>query len=297
MVVAEVQSLSWVGQAMFKIKFLLFISIISVLFALPFYSYAASGDYNRVINLAGKQRMLTQKMSKEVLLVALDVGKAANLENLKYTRDLFDKTLLGLRHGDTAMGLPTTYQRVILTGLDKVDILWRDFDLALSAVLHSGSASAPAVERIAKKNLPLLWAMDDVVKLYEIDSVLHQVKPQLASAINIAGRQRMLSQKMTKEYLLIALGLDVDENKRNLQATIDLFDVSLKGLLHGDASLRLIPAPETVSVQLNVVQSIWDEYRKILESEVTPENIEVVTRINVELLTEMDRAVSMYESL
>ena len=33
---------------------------------LPLPALAADVDYSRVINLAGKQRMLTQKMSKEV---------------------------------------------------------------------------------------------------------------------------------------------------------------------------------------------------------------------------------------
>ena len=54
---------------------------------------SANANYNRVINLAGKQRMLTQKMTKEFLLFALEVDQAKNLRSLRATRNLFDRTL------------------------------------------------------------------------------------------------------------------------------------------------------------------------------------------------------------
>ena len=38
-------------------------------------------EFGVVINLSGKQRMLTQKMSKEVMLIALDENKSENLKN------------------------------------------------------------------------------------------------------------------------------------------------------------------------------------------------------------------------
>jgi len=95
----------------------------------------ASGDHGTVINLSGKQRMLTQKMSKEVLLVALDVNKDENLTNLRATRDLFDKTLVGLRDGDEELGLPHTKKPKILKALKKVEDLWEEFDVAYLKLL------------------------------------------------------------------------------------------------------------------------------------------------------------------
>ena len=58
-----------------------------------------------VINLAGRQRMLTQKMSKE----ALGVHKGDNVETyrtqLKQTASLFDKTLKALMNGGETTGI------------------------------------------------------------------------------------------------------------------------------------------------------------------------------------------------
>ncbi|MCP4371929.1 MAG: chemotaxis protein, partial [Deltaproteobacteria bacterium] len=58
-----------------------------------------------VINLAGKQRMLTQKITKESLALSQGTGTK---ESLKKTAELFDKTLKGLKSGDNELGLPPT---------------------------------------------------------------------------------------------------------------------------------------------------------------------------------------------
>jgi len=78
----------------------------------------SAAEYGVVLNLSGKQRMLSQKMSKEVMLINLDYKKDINLENLKKTVSLFDKTLKGLRDGDESLGLPPTTSRRILRQID-----------------------------------------------------------------------------------------------------------------------------------------------------------------------------------
>ncbi|MCK4442577.1 MAG: type IV pili methyl-accepting chemotaxis transducer N-terminal domain-containing protein, partial [Sulfurovaceae bacterium] len=55
-----------------------------------------------------------------------------------------------------------------------------------------------------------------------------QTKQQSGTVINLAGKQRMLTQKMTKEALFIAKGIDVKENIENLKKTVSLFDKTLK---------------------------------------------------------------------
>ena len=63
---------------------------------------------------------------------------------------------------------------------------------------------------------------------------------ELATAINLAGKQRMLIQKMTKEALLIHANLEKDKSIKRLKESSTLFDKTLKGLINGDKSIDLV---------------------------------------------------------
>ena len=47
-----------------------------------------------------------------------------------------------------------------------------------------------------------------------------------STVIDVSGRQRMLAQRMSKEFLLVVKGIDVEGNQRNLQGTVDVFHSS-----------------------------------------------------------------------
>ena len=264
-----------------------------ILFA-PATSY--SFDYQKAINLSGKQRMLTQKMSKEVLLVALDIDKEANLKNLKATHDLFDKTLKGLKDGDASLGLDATKKPKIKKQLDKVAGLWADFSKPIQGVISAGSASADQVGAVASNNINLLKEMNKAVKFYETDAAGKDVNPALAVAINLSGKQRMLTQKMTKEYLLVLNGTDADANKENLKGTVGLFDKTLNGLIAGDDSLGLPAAPnDEIKAQLEKVKGMWAGFKSQIEAGESAK--QQVANDNLPLLKEMNAAVQMYEKL
>lgn len=285
------------GAAM---KTQIFILIFALFMSLPTHAVASGYDHNRVINLAGKQRMLTQKMTKEALLIALDIDAQINLKNLKSSYDLFDKTLKGLRDGDSELGLSETVQPNILNGLNQVDVLWFEFSKTIQEIVQRKTVSSTDIEMMADKNLPLLWAMNDVVKLYEIDAAKTIFNPKLAIAINLSGRQRMLIQKMTKEYLLIHKGYDPEENKKNLKNSMALFDLTLDGLIHGNQDMQLVPAPSgEIEDQLKIVERLWREMRKQLMSDepATRQALHDLAINNVLLLHEMNKAVGMYEAI
>lgn len=254
------------------------------------------------INLSGKQRMLTQKMSKEILFIAAQYEVGANLKSLEETSALFDKTLKGLMTGDAELGLDLTEDRRILFQLKKVDDLWQPMKVIVDDVLVSKKVSSEQVSQIAEMNLPLLAQMNKCVKLYEKASLSigSEMEPSLAVAINLSGKQRMLTQKMSKEFLLIANKVDVAKNKEQLFGTIMLFDQTLKGLLEGDEVLELKKTenPEIVK-QLQAVQGLWEAFRPIVEKavndDVSASDMETLFRKNIPLLKEMNKAVVLYE--
>ena len=77
------------------------------------------------------------------------------------------------------------------------------------------------------------------------------------SAINKAGRQRMLSQRMAKAYFQIGQQIDVDRSKKVLDASIAVFDRQLVELKN------YAPTPEIKETYLKLERS-WLAYKDVL---------------------------------
>lgn len=132
--------------------------------------------------------------------------------------------------------------------------------------------------------------------------------------INLAGRQRMLSQKMSKECLtylhLVMMGdKEVEKDKASLLNTMEVFEVTLLALIQsGEAPLTLdlngrkrqVPAAtDETLVQLEKVRTMWVPFKAALLRAITTqkeEDIQVVLAQNLPLLKEMDLAVGMMQN-
>ncbi len=131
-----------------------------------------------VVNLAGRQRMLSQKMTKEALGVAKDAeDQEAYRKALSGTAGLFDKTLSALLDGGETVGgggdpvtLPPTTEEQIRAQLAEVQTIWSPFHEAVRAVA-SGDPGTPqfgeALALIEAKSIPLLKTMNKAVGMYE----------------------------------------------------------------------------------------------------------------------------------
>ena len=126
-----------------------------------------------------------------------------------------------------------------------------------------------------------------------------------SAVINLAGRQRMLSQKMTKEILLFTQGACSAEN---ILKTVDVFHQTLKALTYGGkAPLNLVqtqfttlPVPETRNAvaQLQRVESIWGPFSENVTrflKEKKASSLAYLKDHNVILLEEMNRAVFLMD--
>ena len=100
-----------------------------------------------VINLAGRQRMLTQKMTKAVLGVARDPSSNYR-EELREAAFLFDTTLTALLdggsapHGSEVVSLPPTMNAALRTQLRVVTGLWGRFQQDLATLWTEERESA-----------------------------------------------------------------------------------------------------------------------------------------------------------
>ena len=265
----------------------------------PALAIGDSVDAKRKINIAGAQRMLSQRIAGKVCLAAQGIEAEKNGDLARAAADRFGTALVALRNGNADLGISAEAEPSVLVALAAVDTLWKDYLPAMEVTLETPAT----LKQIAAKALPMLLATHKVVVALETANADTSVDPFLARGLNVSGRQRMLTQRALAEACLLSAGHDVSLNAASLKATIALFDDSQTGLIDGNDTLGLQPAPTPeLQAQLEKVTSLWMPMREILLKAAggTPLSADELGALSASLdavLKEANAAVSMYEGL
>jgi len=138
-----------------------------------------------IINIAGRQRMLSQQISKEILLLQIKKTKtgAADPELSKKIREkikIFDITLTALQNsGDAPLSIDlenTKYRKCPKAGepafsqLKQVDKIWKEFSGHADAVLRNGEKFDESLKWIVENNSLLLKEMNTAVTMMQKQS-------------------------------------------------------------------------------------------------------------------------------
>lgn len=249
----------------------------------------------KIINLSGRQRMLTQNMSKLTLLIQLNVQKKKSIEALKKLSALYNTTLMAFKNGNAEMGVPKATNKRVVEQILKVEASWKLFYGHIQTIIE-GKDSGESFKYIMANNVPLLKSSNELVKRYEKSNTSENyLEKSRLRVVNVAGRQRMLTQKMTKEKLLYLRGNK--EVRQDLLKTIKLFDDSLKALILGDKNKMITKATNPkIRKQLAVVEALWKRLKPLYvkKKNSTKEMAYIITK-NTVLLKEMNKMVKMSE--
>ncbi|MDH4134383.1 MAG: type IV pili methyl-accepting chemotaxis transducer N-terminal domain-containing protein [Gammaproteobacteria bacterium] len=153
-------------------------------------AFAQKGDAGLMsqINKAGRQRMLSQRIAKAYFQIGLNVRRDEAGEQLKAAVNDFDSQLVSLKNA--APSAP------VADAVRIVDELWKPYREAVLAPY-----SQEALLKVMSLSDDVLAASQTVVEKLEAQST-----ERVARIVNLAGRQRMLSQRLAKYYLLRELG-------------------------------------------------------------------------------------------
>ena len=254
---------------------------------------------NYTINLAGKQRMLVQRMSKVALLISLGIETQKNSKKLESFAKLYDQTLKGFKKGDKDLELTATENKDVLKQIDEVEKKWKPFYENVQKVVADGAKSKDAIDYIIENNEEMLSISNDLVTNFEESNKdLDYLSKFRLRVVNLAGRQRMLIQKMTKEKLLVN-ELKDSSYKDKLKKSIELFDTSLTTLINGNKENNISkPTNGDLKVAYDKVEKLWTKLKPLYEKDkLDKKELMVIVDENRELLKEMNAAVKKAETV
>ena len=248
-------------------------------------------DLSVNIDLCGKERMLTQKMLKEIFLIKSDINKKENIKRLKDSSKLFDKILNGLINGDKSLNLTATKNPNIQKQLEKVSSLWKPIQKDINSILNN-SDNKEIYSKITKDSDTLLDEVNKAVELYTKEDKNNFL---LANDMNLAGKQRMLLEKMATLLLMINNDIDTKKSKREFLKSQKLFTRTLHGLSKGDKKLGLrgtnLPM---ITAQIEKVDNLWKSDANILKTALSgKETPKAISSLDT-LLDESDKLVKLY---
>lgn len=252
---------------------LIFILYIGLLISVPTGVRAENLTLASAIEKAGLQRMLTQRIGKAYCQIGIGVFTEASQKQLFQAVELFDTQLKELDEF-----APNPHVKEALLQVRK---LWGPIK-----AVATGEVTKEGAMKVAYWNDDLLYASHKVVQLLQDASNTSYVR-----LVNISGRQRMLSQRLAKFYMLKAWGFDTLTIADEVETTRNAFTGAL-------AALQAAPEnTEAISRQLDVVSRDWTWLQKALNMKGTDAFPRLVANSSESILVNMDDITRKYEEL
>ena len=249
----------------------------------------------QLIDLAGKQRMLTQRLAKLAIECSYNLTKDS-CDAMEDDRKLYSNVLKIFELAKKKHTLEPKLFDMVRDDIDSIKEVWEPFSKDIHTLAISEGKDKEALERILKSNERVLelsnTLVQEMLKYYR--GKLTQIEQKMLRVINVAGKCRMLSQKMTKEYLEKNIMSISDANSRLVEST-KLYSLILKTLQEGNNQLKIPKVTNfTIKRELKKIDNLWSKVKPIyLKDNPTKKDLKLILAVNPILLKKMDKTVKL----
>lgn len=241
-------------------------------------SVADINTHSQAINESGRLRMLTQRMAKAYFLVAMDVQPNKSKAQLTESIATFDENLAQLKSFSANQGIESQLN----ANISDIDKQWDLYKKQINGVISTNNAAS------------VLLASDQTLAACEaLVNKLEQItQRESTKLVNIAGRQRMLSQRIAKIYTAISIGGHQPNYDESLAQAIAEFDTGLKQLLANPSNSHFLLH------KLKKVASQWEfskqGFKALSQGNTAPLVISMTTE---SILNQMNDITALYEDM
>jgi len=231
-----------------------------------------SARYGEAINRAGQLRMLSQRLVNLYALICLGYKLEATMGLFKESIEQVDTILAILKRN---LSKPTFGDL-----LDAVAAPWAKLQTILKP--PSTTARLSEVDALAEQLLEHAERLTANLEIAAYAPALH--------AINVAGRQRMLCQKLAKEALISSL------RPNNGGGPNVLHGATQAELVQGLEYLAALPLSNAeIARELEQTVAVWKQFQSALAISLTPSGQHGIAETSEALLGHFDRLTDLIE--
>ena len=235
------------------------------------------------VNLSGQLGTLSERITAAACNLSAGIATTESQAVLQISTHHFTRINKALLEGNRGFGILGAETRPrTLQAIEDLNAKWEPLQEMANAT-EAASNDVASVGSLAAQSDPLQREAQvlvseitgqyaDPVALLHADALL----------LEIAGRQRMLANRVSKNVCLIASDVRDEEAIEELRDTITLFEASLNALQFGLESVGVRPPPNAaIEAGLGVVAEEWNTVRPILEATLNGEPLTDEVRAQV----------------
>lgn len=241
-----------------------------------------------LINIAGKQRMLTQKITKEVFMI--NSQNKQGFDELNQSIKEFESNLDILQYGSQEKNIHASTNLIIIKQLNSIESQWLVFKKEVEDFQKKALNIYADRNFLEDNNLAILRLSDHIVQ-----AMVKAKMPQ--NVIDEAAKQRMLIQRMA--YLLIHYTNQWDSiSYRELKEVCELYDSVISNFYY-NKNYQKYP---NIYKAIKANYEFWSVYYQHLQSAmVTQEemvgNLKNIAVQNTDLLKQINWMVNYYSDI